>query len=576
MNSNESIQQSIKRSIEGSVPDVLPAILQQIQAQEEVSIMEQSTYPHKKRLFLPKVLLPVAAALLIFFGAWFGWMHWATDFVVAFDVNPSLALSVNRQERVMKIEARNEEAMTVLANMDLKGVKLDVAVNALIGSMVRNGYLSEIKNSILVTVEDRDSVKGRRLQERLSDEIAALLDDFSLHGSVLSQTMTRDREREQSAKEYGISEGKASLIRELIARDPRIQFSDVAHLSINDLNLLLSTRAEAIPGLDVKGQASSKGYIGQEKARSIAFSHAGVSESDIIKIDVEFDYEEGRMVYEVEFHAKGMEYDYDIDAIEGSILKFESKERNKPYEGGSNATDYIGVNRAESIALAHAGLQKSMITKLETELERDKGTNFYDIEFVYDGYEYDYDIDAITGDIIRVEKEKIRSSNTTPPATTTTTPQKQEGYIGAQKAEAIALKDAGLSREAVNRLETELKHEYGRMIYEVEFIHGGFEYEYDIDAMSGKIAKVEKDPKKTGGSSNTTPSPGGQRIGQAKAEEIALTHAGFLRGDVRKLETEFKEHKNSYEVEFKVDGWEYEYKIDSVTGKILEWEKGRD
>ncbi len=70
--------------------------------------MEQPTHPHKKRLFLPKVLLPVAAALLIFLGAWFGWMHWATDFVVAFDVNPSLALSVNRQERVMKIETRTE------------------------------------------------------------------------------------------------------------------------------------------------------------------------------------------------------------------------------------------------------------------------------------------------------------------------------------------------------------------------------------------------------------------------------------------------------------------------------------
>lgn len=576
MNSNESIQQSIKRSIEGSVPDVLPAILQQIQAQEEVSIMEQPTYPHKKRRFLPKVLLPVAAALLIFLGAWLGWMHWATDFVVAFDVNPSLALSVNRQEKVMKIDTRNEEAVTVLADMDLKGVKLDVAVNALIGSMVRNGYLSEIKNSILVTVEDRDSVKGQRLQERLSDEIAALLDGFSLHGSVLSQTMTRDRAHEQSAKEYGISEGKASLIRELIARNPDIQFADVAHLSINDLNLLLSTHAEAIPGLDVKGQASSKGYIGQEKARSIALSHAGVNELDITKIEIEFDYEKGRMVYEVEFHAKGMEYDYDIDASDGSILKFESKARNKPHEGGSNAADYIGVSRAESIALAHAGLQKSMITKLETELEREKGRMIYDIEFVYDGYEYEYAIDALTGDIISVEKKKVRSSDTTPPVTTTTTPQKQEGYIGAENAEAIALKDAGLSREAVNRLETELEHEYGRMIYEVQFIHGGFEYEYDIDAMSGKIVKVEKEAKKTGGTSNTTSVPGGQRIGQGRAEEIALTHAGLLRGDVRKLETEFKAHKGYYEVEFKVGGWEYEYKIDSVTGKILEWEKERD
>ena len=65
-------------------------------------------------------------------------------------------------------------------------------------------------------------------------------------------------------------------------------------------------------------------------------------------------------------------------------------------------------------------------------------------------------------------------------------------YIGKDAAIKIALAHAGLERSAVRDLKCELDRENGTMVYEVEFESGQFDYEYDIDAASGKILKSKK------------------------------------------------------------------------------------
>ena len=42
-------------------------------------------------------------------------------------------------------------------------------------------------------------------------------------------------------------------------------------------------------------------------------------------MDVELDEEDGKLVYEVEFKSGGMEYDYEIDAANGTILQQEAE-----------------------------------------------------------------------------------------------------------------------------------------------------------------------------------------------------------------------------------------------------------
>lgn len=78
------------------------------------------------------------------------------------------------------------------------------------------------------------------------------------------------------------------------------------------------------------GSASDKAYIGQEKAKAAATEHAGLSASDVSYFETDMDTENGIMVYEVEFKCNGYEYDYDINALTGDIVKY-SKEKDNDY-----------------------------------------------------------------------------------------------------------------------------------------------------------------------------------------------------------------------------------------------------
>ncbi|NLI65653.1 MAG: hypothetical protein GX380_02790, partial [Tissierellia bacterium] len=72
-----------------------------------------------------------------------------------------------------------------------------------------------------------------------------------------------------------------------------------------------------------KPASSSQSLIGAEKAKSIAFNHAGVSAANVRDLDVELDEDDGRKIYEIDFEVGDREYEYDIDAYTGKILDWE-------------------------------------------------------------------------------------------------------------------------------------------------------------------------------------------------------------------------------------------------------------
>ena len=585
--SNQMIENRIKRALEASVPQILPKLLEDIESREEVKAMNQvenrqgqGPLTEKRTNIFQRplrVLAPVAAALILILGAWMAYANLRVQSVIAFDVNPSIELSVNQKEKVLRAQAGNEEALAVMGDMKLKGVDLDVAVNALIGSMVRQGYLSEMNNSILITVDSKDAQGGVRLQERLSREINQLLDGFSVQGAIVSQTSKADDQLKELARTYGISTGKAALLERLTSLDPSLLYEDLAALPINDINLLIAGRKAHLEGVLVTGHASSKGYIGQDEAKAIAFRDAGVTEDQVSRLEVELDYEDGRMVYEVEFYLGQVEYDYDIDAKTGRIVKFEIKDK-----GGSTPPaqgDYIGGKQAEDIALGHAGFSRGQVTKLESEFKDKKGKVYYEVEFKQGSFDYEYEIDAISGKILKIEIEEIKTGSPGPTGSEPTTKGGQQ--ISSRQAEDLALAHAGLTRSQVTKLETEFKDKKGKVYYEVEFEDAAYEYEYEIDAFSGKILDVEVEARKAGNQSQPTTGSGSADstyIGRQQAENLALAHAGFSRSQVTRLETEFKDKKGKvyYEVEFKQGGYEYEYEIDAISGRILEIEKELD
>lgn len=230
------------------------------------------------------------------------------------------------------------------------------------------------------------------------------------------------------ADQYGITEAKAALIQSIIEADSRYTFDDLAGLSINELNLLISDHSiqDSLAHVQTTGQASDSAFIGHEAAKAIALDHAGVSENDVWDMEIELDSENGRMVYEIEFDCAAGEYSYDIDAYTGAI----PKRTLKPVDTQQSDTDpgadsagyagtadsapvvavqpekYIGKNAAISIAIEHAGVSASDARGKEAELDTYMDKVVYEVDFESGGYEYDYKIDAVTGEVIKWEKDR--------------------------------------------------------------------------------------------------------------------------------------------------------------------------
>lgn len=364
-----------------------------------------------------KKIVAVAAALVVVLGGFGLYEYWDENRVasiVQLDVNPSIELQVDDDAEVIRAVALNKDAEKVLEGMKLKGADADTAVNAIIGALLKHGYVDELANSILLSVEDKDEVRGAKLQAELTEEINQILSATSVNAAILAQYVN-ETGVEEMADELDISEGKATLIQRIMEVNSTYEAKDLAKLSVNELNLVLSNPKNEVKDVVTTGNANDSAYIGREKAKEVAFTHAGVTASEVRDLEVDFDYEYGKMVYEVEFASGEYEYDYSIDAENGEVLH-SHREYDDDYKEsvgtedvsgntGSQSAD-IGKEKAKAIALAEAGFSESQVTRLKVERDIDDGRIEYSVEFTANGNEYDYEINGADGKILDYDVER--------------------------------------------------------------------------------------------------------------------------------------------------------------------------
>lgn len=489
---NKQLETKVRQAFSAAAPDKLDEILRHCDTQKGAIVMMT---PNKKtNPWLRRITGVAAAAALVLCGIVYSQTYMVAS-TVSLDVNPSIQIDVNSRQRVLEVIPLNEDGRAVVGEMDFHGSDLDVAVNALIGSMLRNGYLSEMANAILVSVDDSDAQRAQALQQQLAAEIDALLQTDAFSGAVLSQTVSDDAELDQLARSNNITPGKAQLVRQMANQNSFYSEEELAKLSINDLYLLNSS----VDNVASTGQASDKAYIGRDAALEAAKAHAEIT-SPVTRWEAEMDYDDGRMVYEVEFFANNTEYDYEIDALTGEVLrhefepvpKVETQNRSEtpvpaipdtqmtPQEPTDDGR--ITADEAKMKALVHANLAHySVDFGMEWELDSFRGRQVYEIDFDFDGCEYEYLVDAVTGEVLKYKKEQegkpsVEVTNVTPSTT-------------AEDAKQTALTHAGVSEQDIRDYDCELDDG----VYEIEFQAGGYEYSYEVDAASGQVLKHEKE-----------------------------------------------------------------------------------
>ena len=467
----EDIEKKLDTAVSGMIPeDMFERISKEIASKDEVRVKKGV---NKKLNIFSRGFIGVAAAACILFSVGFvGVPYYGNNFVpdsrVDIDVNPGVEIVTNKKNKVLEVQSTNNDGEIVIDGMDLKNTELKVAVNALIGSMVQKGYIVDNSTGILVTVRNGDPDKAQKVKEEVLDDINFALYKNDLKANVMNQTLTDTVDVSKFAKENNISIGKAVFVLNLAAKDNSLDAKELAKMKISEIAELVAKK-----GIDIR---------------------------DIV------DYDDDDSIWE---NISDAIEDIDEDVNENATV---TKENDSVYSAGTKKQ--ISVDEAKQIALAHANLAQKDVTFVKTKLDNEDNRIVYKIEFVISNIEYDYEIDAVSGEIIssdsdveddnkKIQTETSQQQNSADhsnkdkakgsqehstaqtQAPTAALTQQAPSKISMERAKQIAVSHAGVSDASFTKVE--LDTDDGIAVYEIEFKVGNTEYDYEINAASGAI-----------------------------------------------------------------------------------------
>ena len=413
----------------------------------------------KKNIFSKGFIGAATVACVLLGAGIFEIPYYGNNFVpdshVDIDVNPGVEIITNKNNKVIDILSTNNDGKAVIDGMNLKNSELKVAVNALIGSMVQKGYIENDNTGILVTVRNNNQDRADKVKAEVLDDINFALYKNDVQAAVMNQTLKNTKNADKFARENNVSIGKSVFVLNLASKDSTMDARELAKMRVSDIADLVVKKgidirdivdydyddsiweniADAIKDIDENANkasaintvalSSTKKQIGVEGAKQIALAHAKVALKDVTFIKAELETENGRLVYDIEFYSGNVEYDYEINAATGSILSVDWDIEDysipapepaptevpapapaptaAPAPTQPAAPSTISAERAKQIALSHAGVGGANFIKVE--LDTDDGVQVYEIEFKVGNVEYEYDINAISGEIISSKSE---------------------------------------------------------------------------------------------------------------------------------------------------------------------------
>ena len=243
-------RQQIEASLKSATDDLIPNVLDRIDLNTPQIMENGNSRPSIfKRQRVIAGLIAACFCMIMLAGGTYSFQNSRVDSVIGIDVNPSVELSVNKKNRVLKAEAVNADGKTILKDMDLEGIDLNVAVNAIIGSLVTHGFLDDLDNAILVTVSNDSIKKATNLRSAVVSDIRTTLEEKRLKAVVYDQQVIEEDDVKQLARQYDISYGKAYFLKELIAQNSSLSMNDMeelAPLTMEEIAKVITERSYAV------------------------------------------------------------------------------------------------------------------------------------------------------------------------------------------------------------------------------------------------------------------------------------------------------------------------------------------
>ena len=261
-----------------------------------------------------------------------------------------------------------------------------------------------------------------------------------------------------------------------------------------------------------ENKTTASASVSLDEAIDIALKDAGIKREDaLFRATPSLDSDDRIKHYDIEFINNGVEYEYEISVEKGVILNAEKEQENTSAPAQENVKEreneakkvqeptsvpekqekaYISVEQAKEIALKDAGKKAADVEFRKAHYDADDLVAHFDIKFIADGYEYEYEIKAADGKVLEKDIDRVEK-NSVPTAAPDKAPS--ESYIAKDKALSLALAHAKVDSAQVKYSKVELDRDDLIVHYEVEFVAGAYEYEYEINAESGKIVAFDKD-----------------------------------------------------------------------------------
>jgi len=466
----EEIEKKLDTAVSGMIPeDMFKRISENI-----VSVDSERIEKGMKKKFniFSKGFVGVAAAACVLFtvgvvGVPYYGNNYVPDSHVDIDVNPGVEIVTNKKNKVLQVQSTNQDGAAVIDGMNLKNTELKVAVNALIGSMVQKGYIQNDNTGILVTVRNDNEDKANKVKAEVLNDINTALSTNSIQATVINQTVKTTVDAKKFAAENNISIGKAVFVLNLAAKDTSLDAKELAKMKVSEIASLVVQK-----GIDIRD------IVDYDSDDSIWENIADAIE------DIDEDArEKGIATSAAVENSTAAATTPQPAPTQPAATQAAPEATTAAQPKSNNASGDIGIEKANEIAISHAGLSSGSVSFVKAKLDTEDGVKVYDIEFYSGNVEYDYEINAATGAIVSFDQDIENYEIPTQPAAPTQA--QTASVISVDKAKQIALSHAGVSGASFKKVK--LDTDDGVRVYEIEFKVGNVEYDYDIDASSGAI-----------------------------------------------------------------------------------------
>ena len=378
----------------------------------------------------------------------------ATAGTFTMDVNPSVEYTIAKSGSVKNVRSLNSDAENALSDVALGKQSVETALTRTVAAYEACGYMENGEATVLISFDSRLDANAE-LKASLSAEIQQALEQTDAVGTlVFHSELTENAEAAKIAEEFHVSLGRADWIL-TAANKTGLPTDEVARMSLDEL--LKFQEASGIAPVSV-----SK-FISLEEAKKIALKDAKLDEltQKIVFTREELSRNQGKPCYLLEFYTGTNQYFYQIDAKSGSII----------YAG-----KYITISEAKKIALDDAGCEDKVSFTEETLVSGGIKTPYYRLVFADAKTQWTYRIDAVLGTVLEKQQKEIVTTD----------------FISLEEAKEIALKDAGLN-EATQKIvftREELSRNSGKPCYILEFYTAKKQYSYKVDAKNGSIIEA--------------------------------------------------------------------------------------